>query len=262
MKPATNKLLIAALLLSIFLYSCNAGELNTKAETAATAFYTALQKKDYTAALALCSNNAFTENTKQEWLNAMQTNAALIGDIVSFKKTSGFNIATSTSLGTTVTLTYEVQCRHGKSSDSLILIKETDGSMKMYRYAWQQSDAAYLKITGESEKMAAAYMDAVKNNQYDAAIAYCSAEALKATPPLQWQRFLDNAKTRLGSISSYEILKDSSSYHIGANGASGKGNYYDVYVAATRNNNPVLEKIIFFQKDYDDTVKLAGHQFK
>lgn len=262
MKPATNKLLIAALLLCIFLYSCGAGELNTKAETTATAFYTALQKKDYSAALSLCSNKAFTKDTKEEWRDAMETNEALIGDISGFTKTSGFNIATSTSLGTTIALTYNLQCKYGKSSDSLILIKEEDGSMKIFRYVWQQSDAMYVKWSDESEKMTSAYMDAVERNNYDAAIALCSAAALQATPPAKWKQFLDNAKNKLGNISSYEVLKDSTTYHIGANGASGKGNYYDVYVSTTRNNSAVLEKIIFFQKDYDAELKLAGHNFK
>ncbi|HRI22606.1 MAG TPA: hypothetical protein PLA68_16715 [Panacibacter sp.] len=261
MKTRSNQLLAVTLGLGIFLTSCSAGELNTKAEESARNFYTDLQKKDYSAALTLCSDKAFEADTKEAWTKGLQRNSILLGDVKSFTKTSGFNVATSTSIGTTVTITYDVQWQYGKSQDSVVLIKEKDGSMKVYRYAWAHKDPKYLTEISESENEANQYMQAVKSGNYDAAIALCSAEALKATPKENWASFLENATNKLGNISNYSVLKDSSTYNIDAKGAAGKGNYYDIYVKSNRGSNEVMEKMVFFQKNYDEPVKLAGHYF-
>ena len=261
MKKSTNYLLVIASSLLIFLSSCGAGELNTKAEATANNFYTNLQKKDYTAVLNLCSDKAFVANTKDEWTKGLERNSILLGDVKSFTKTSDFNISTSTETGTTVSVTYDVQWQYGKSQDSVVLIKEKDGSMKVYRYEWEHKDPKYITEVIESEKEASQYMDAVKAGNYDAAIALCSEEALKATPKDNWASFLDNAANKLGNISSYSVLKDSSVYNIGTNGESGEGNYYDIYVKTKRGNNDVTEKITFFQKNYNEPLKLAGHNF-
>ncbi|HRH50805.1 MAG TPA: hypothetical protein PLP23_18780 [Panacibacter sp.] len=261
MKKRSNQLFALTLCLGIFLTSCGAGEMNTKAEETATNFYTDLQKKDYTTALTLCSDKAFEADTKEAWIKSLQRNSILLGDVKTFTKTSGFNVETSTSTGTTVTVTYDVQWQYGKSQDSVILIKEKDGSMKVYRYAWLHKEPKYATEITESEKEATQYMDAVKSGNYDAAIALCSDEALKATPKENWAAFLNNAANKLGSISNYSVIKDSSTYNIGAKGESGEGNYYDIYIKSNRGNNEVMEKVVFFQKNYDEPIKLAGHYF-
>jgi hypothetical protein len=261
MKTISTQLVAAAFTLGIFLTSCGSGELNRKAETAANDFYKDLQNKDYKAAINLCSDKAFATDSKADWQTDLEKNAGLLGDIKSFTKTSGFNVATSTTNGTTVTVAYNVQWQYGKSTDSLFFIKEKDGSMKLYHYQWEYKDAKYLSEVDESEKVTGQYMDAVKSGNVDAAIDLCSDEALKITPKQNWIAFLNTANNKLGSVADYKIIKDSSTYHIDATGDAGKGNYYDVFVQSDRGGNKVMEKIVFFQKNYDVPVKLTGHYF-
>ena len=252
---------LLAMLAGVFFISCNANELDKKAEATATNFYQDLQKKDYKAATALCSNKAFAEDTKESWELALKKNTVLLGELKSYTKTSGFNIQTSTSLGTTVIVTYDVQWQYGMSKDSVVLIKEKDGNMKVYRYAWDHTKSKYLEEVGESEKQAAQYMDAIKAGNYDAALKLCSDSALRATPAETWKSFFDKAVKQVGPIVNYTVLKDSSYYNILTKGESGRGNYYDIYVKSNRNGTDVMEKIIFFQKNYDEPVKLVGHTF-
>ncbi|MEP7317895.1 MAG: hypothetical protein ABI921_04125, partial [Panacibacter sp.] len=84
MKKRSNQLLALALSFGIFLTSCGAGELNTKAEESATTFYNDLQKKDYPAILALCSDKSFAADSKEAWTKSFERNAALLGDVRSF----------------------------------------------------------------------------------------------------------------------------------------------------------------------------------
>lgn len=261
MKKNTLPFIVTFFVLSILLCACGSGELNKKAETTANDFYKNLQNKDYIAALNLCSNKAFTVNTKDDWTFELKKNASLLGEMKSFTKTSDFNIATSTSIGTTVTLAYDVQWQYGKSTDSFILIKESDGNMKIYRYQWLYKDAKFLNEVTESEQKAHQYMDDLKSNNYDAAISLCSNEALKITPKEKWAAFLTNAANKMGNVSDYSIIKDSSDYHINASGGAGIGNYYNVFVLSNRGGHKVMEKIVFFQKNFDMPVKVTGHDF-
>ncbi len=261
MKKISSQLLIAALAFTTVLTSCGAGETNKKAEATATNFYNDLKKKDFDAALNLCSDRAFNDDKKETWKKYMERNSGLLGEMKTFTKTSDFNISTSTSNGTTVSLTFDVQWEFGKSSDSLVLLKDKDGSMKVLRYAWEHKDAKYMSQLSASEKEAGQYMEAVKEGNYDAAIHFCSEDALKATPKETWAATLNAAVTQLGSISKYSIIKDSSNYNIGSTGDLGKGNYYQVVVQSDRGGNKVMEKIVFFQKNYGEPVKLTGHYF-
>jgi len=256
-----TRLFIPALLLITLLTSCGASELNSKAEQTAQAFYSNLQKKDYAAAMALCSSKAFGVSTKRDWLNSLEANAGLLGDIKSFTKTSGFNIETSTSNGTTIITVYDVQWQYGKSKDSVMLVKEKDGSMKIYKYTWKHSDTKYVAGLNESERQAIQYIDAIKAGNYDSAISFCSKEALAVTPKEKWAAFLQRASDNLGVVSSYQLVKDSAAYTIAGTGQAGKGNYYDIFIRSNRGGNKQLEKIVFFQKDYNERVQLAGHYF-
>jgi hypothetical protein len=261
MKPKSNKWLILILAFTIVLQACNADALNKKSEAAATEFYNDLQKKDFLAALALCSDKAFSEDSRDKWVAQFRRNNILLGEVKSFTKTSGFNVSTSTNVGTTVTVTYDVQCQYGLSRDSLQFIKEKDGNMKLFRYAWKHTDADYIKGVSKSAEEAKQYIDAIKNNNYDAAIALCSDEALRTTPKENWARFLDNANQQLGPITDYHIVRDSSAYDIQGEGQSGPGNYYDIYIQSSRGEQQVMEKIVFYQKNYAEPLKLVGHKF-
>lgn len=77
---------------------------------------------------------------------AFQRNAGLLGDIQSFTKTNGFNISASTTAGTTVSITFDVQWQYGKSQDSVLFVKEKDGSMKIYRYKCEHKDTKYIAV--------------------------------------------------------------------------------------------------------------------
>lgn len=255
-------LILSALLSGISFTSCNSGELNDKAEATADNFYKDLQEKRYDSALALCSPKAFVDDSKESWTKGLEKNAGILGNITSFKKLSGFNIQSSTSVGTTVTVVYDVNWQYGKSQDSLIMIKEKDGSMKVYSYRWNHKTASYLTEMNASEKQADEYMSAIKSGNFDAAINLCSEVALQITPRENWKQFFNTATAKLGTMSGYKIVADSTRFNISSNGASGKGNYYDVFVKTDRaNNGKVLEKIVFFQKSYDDPLKLVGHFF-
>jgi hypothetical protein len=191
----------------------------------------------------------------------MEKNAGLLGNIVSFKKTSGFNVSVSTFSGTTIIMTYDVQWQYGKSSDSVLLVKDKGDIMKIYRYSWKHSGTKYVSELNESGKQARKYMDAIKAGNYSAAVDLCSAEALAITPKDKWTSLLENAAAKLGPVSGYQILSDSSAYTISAQGGAGKGNYYDIIIQSDRNNSKVMEKVVFFQKDYTEPVKLTGHFF-
>ncbi len=261
MKKTAPSLLIILSVALCTLAACNAKKLNAKAEETATAFYTDLQKKDFQSAVSLCSDKGFTGDSKKGWIKSMERNSTLLGEVKSFSKTNGFNIATSTSSGTTVAFTYDVQWQFGKSQDSIYFIKEKDGSMKIYRYVWLHKDADYMIGMDNSEKESGLYMDALKSSDYEAATALCAKEALNITPKEKWASFLDNAVSKLGNVSAYTVLRDSSRYHIDAEGDAGKGNYYDILVRSQRTRGDVMEKLVFFQKDYTKPVKLAGHFF-
>src|SRR5689334_22561963 len=99
--------------LTLFISACGAGDLYSKAEETSKAYYAKLQKKEYDSALVFCSKRAFEASTKDQWRTALERNAGLLGDLKSFKKTSDFNIATSTSSGTTVIMTYDVEWQYG-----------------------------------------------------------------------------------------------------------------------------------------------------
>ena len=261
MKQTIISLFVPAFFFTLLFTSCNAGKLNREAEKTSNAFYTSLQQKDYTAALTLCSDKAFSKETKDQWNHAFKKNAALLGNLISFKQTSSFNIETSTSVGTTVRMAFEVEWQYGKSTDSVFLIKEKDGSMKIYHYSWQHSHTQYLDAINESEMQAAKYVDAIRAADYGTAIGFCSEEALKATPKEKWAAFLTSAGNQYGNIEDYRIISDSSSYNIEANGEGGKGNYYDVFVRSKRGGKMIMEKIVFFQKSYEVPVRLTGHYF-
>jgi len=242
--------------------ACNSGELNTKAEATANSFYKDLQEKKYDSALSQVSAKAFESDPKEKWLKGFKKNDGLLGNIVSFTKTSGFNIQTSTNVGTTVTVAYDTKWQYGTSKDTLVLIKDANGNMKIYSYAWQHKDAKYLHELTESEKQADQYMSSVKAGNFDAAIDLCAESALATTPRDEWKKFLNLAVDKLGAIESYKILKDSSTYDVSSNGDAGPGNYYDVYITSARAKDPTVpEKMVFYQKDYESPVKLVGHKF-
>ncbi|MEO6723629.1 MAG: hypothetical protein ABIN67_24895 [Ferruginibacter sp.] len=262
MKTKLFYMTLPAFCLAMLLTSCDAGKLNSKAEESATAFYKGLQNKDYNAALNACSDKAFSKSTKEDWIKLFEKNAALIGAIKSYTKTSGFNIETSTNAGTTVVLSYDVDCQYGKSKDSIFLVKEKDGSMKVYRYVFKQHDVAYGKAMDAGEKIAREYIAAVKKHDYNTAIAFLSEDALKITPKDDWIGFLEKTNAKLGDIGNYTVIRDSASYNITATGSAGKGNYYDIYVETERARAKAMEKITFFQKNYDESAKLVGHDVK
>ena len=245
----------------VVLTSCGAGELNKKASITANDFFKAVQKKDYEGALGFCSKKAFLVDTKESWTSGMVKNNVLLGDIESFTQAAGLNIATSLATGTTVTVAFDVKRKYGTSKDSVILIKESDGSMKVYGYRWQHQAGAYLSELETSSAEASQYMAAIQKGDYDAALGFCSEDALKDTPGTAWKSFFDNAASKLGAISGYSVVRDSCKYSIEAKGESGKGNYYDIYIKSKRGGNDVMEKIVFFQKTYDDPVRLVGHSF-
>lgn len=263
MKTSSKNLTVILLAFSAFLTSCGVGDLNKKAEETSNNFFTAVQKKDYIAALGLCSSKAFVATTRESWTKALEKNEILLGSVKSFTKTnSGFNIATSTNSGTTVVETYDVQRQYGVSHDSVQMIKEADGTMKVFKYEWKVMQARFLTALDSGEKQAGEYMQAIKTGNYDAAISMCSQAALTATPKDKWAGFLNNAKSKLGDINNYSIVKDSSSFHIDAKGESGEGNYYDIFVQSDRTGgNKVMEKIVLFQKNYDEPLQIAGHFF-
>ncbi len=261
MKKSITSLSFVVIALAIVFASCHPAQLNKKAEETANAFYTAMQNKHYDSALAYCSAKGFDANEKEAMKTMLQKNEGLLGQLKSFTKTSDFNIATSTSVGTTVAMVYNLQWQYGKSQDSVMTIKDADGSMKIYNYQWQHTEGAYLSELGISQKQANEYMESIKADNYEAAISLCSQHALITTPKEQWIAFLDNAKNQLGAISNYHIIADSCTYDINTNGDSGNGNYYDVVVETERPTGKVKEKIVFFQKDYTDPLKLAGHSF-
>ncbi len=257
---STTHLLLVLSLFAVTLSSCGAGALNKKAEITANTFYTDLQKKDYPAAIEFCSNKAFATDSKLDWTKDLEKNAILLGDLKSFTKTSGFNISTSTTTGTMVTVAFDVQWQYGKSRDSVTLIEEKDGSMKIYNYRWDHSDANYIKEIGASQKESTEYMDALKSNNYDQALNMCSDDAFKITPRDQWKSALEKASD-LGPLSDYSVIKDSSVYHIGSTGSTGVGNYYDIVLKSKRGTTDLMEKIIFFQKNYNEPIKVVGHSF-
>ncbi len=261
MKKTFLQLVVVALAVGTFFTSCGAGKLNNKAEETATAFYNHLQSKSYDSALNLCSEKAFGKYDKAQWTKAFEKNAALLGEIKSFKKTSGFNIESSTSFGTTVAIAFDVQWQYGKSQDSVLLIKEKDGSMKVYRYTWLHSDTKYLTELDESEKKATDYLNNVKAGNFAGAAALCSELALKITPKEQWIGFLEKAAGKYGAMTSYNVIRDSCGYNISGKGDAGFGNYYDIIIESNRGSGKMMEKIVFFQKNYEDPVKLTGHYF-
>lgn len=261
MKKIFSLPLVAAVLSLGVLSSCGAGDSNKKAEETANAFYKDLQSKSYDSALSLLSPHAFDESPKSAWTKMFRRNAGLLGELKSYTKTSGFNIATSTSQGTTVSVAYDVQWQYGSSKDSVYLVKDKDGNMQVYRYTWLHSNASYMTEMNESEKQADKYMSAIKAGDFGAAIGLCSDEALKATPKENWAAFLQQANSKYGPMDGYTIKKDSTSYSIASQGQAGLGNYYDVFIESNRGDNKVMEKVVFFQKNYEEPIKLAGHYF-
>ena len=235
---------------------------NKNAEATILNFYRNLQKKDFTSAIKLCSEKAFETNTKAEWNKALLKNAILLGAMKSFTRNSEINIPANATAGTIVAVGYNLVWQYGKSNDSVYLIKEKDGSMKVYSYIWEYKDAKYLAETVESENMTNTYMNFVMAGNYDAAIKFCSEESFKVTSKASWKVFFDKAIETYGPITGYKVITDSSYYNIDTDGDLGRGNYYDIYVQTKRSGEAVTEKIVFFQKNYLEPVKLIGHFFQ
>lgn len=262
MKQSSTRSFFAVLIgAGTLLFSCDTKELKTKATQAGTAFYTAVQHKDYTAALAQCSPKAFKTDDKEKWMAAFSRNEGLLGELKSFTPVSEATVNRGTDKGTTVTTLYDVQWEFGKTKDSVIVVKEDDGALKVMRYAWDATGSKYLTETTQSEEQATQYMNAVKAKDYTTAIGFCSQEALAITPKEQWATVLETASSHWGNVASFNVVKDSTTYHIGSTGGLGKGNYYDVVVQTARGENKVMEKMIFFQKTFNEPLKLTGHLF-
>ncbi len=261
MKKRITLLFTSAVFIIGFFSACNSGKLNERARTSAEAFYKSLQEKKYDSALELISSKGLEADSKEKWIRGFERNNTLLGKLISFTKTSDFNIQTSMSIGTTVIVAYETTWQYGISKDSLTMIEDKGGSMKIYNYHFRHQKADYISAVSESEKQAGQYMNDVKSGNYDAAIDFCAESALAVTPRGTWKKFLDNASRQLGPVKSFDIVKDSSTYAVRSQGQAGPGNYYDIYIKSNRANNTSMEKIVFYQKDYEMPVKLVGHTF-
>jgi hypothetical protein len=261
MKKISFSFFMVLLVSVMTLTSCDAGKVNEKAEATGNRFYTFLQQKNYDSALTLCSDKAFQTEGNDAWIKSFKRNAGLLGGLVSFTKTSGMNINVATTSGTTTAVTYDVQWEFGQSKDSLLFVKDKGGEVKIYRYSWQHSNTKYMSGMDESEKQAEQYMNAIQNENYPAALDLCAEEAFKLSPKQQWIVFYENSAQKLGKLEKFKVLADSSTYAIAGTGQIGKGNYYDVLVDVSRPSGTAKEKLVFFQKQYNEPLKLAGHFF-
>ncbi|MBC8046117.1 MAG: hypothetical protein H7Y00_04930 [Fimbriimonadaceae bacterium] len=243
----------------IILASCGANKRNESAEQSANAFYTALQAGNVDEALNSCSKDAFSTETREQWNQAVSNNLGLLGKLKSFDKKSGWNISTSTETGTQVIVKYDVVYEYGKSEDSLTMIKDDDGVMRILNYHWNLKSARYLDGITESEKITGMYMDAVAEKNYELAYALCGYKAIEITSKEEWVSMLANTSNAAGDMTNYTVDTEKSHCSIAAEGGAGKGNYYDVYVTSNCANGTVHETFTLFQPHYDEGVKVIAH---
>lgn len=244
----------------LLLSSCGAGDLYQKASVTANAFYGNLQHKDFPAAVSLCSKVGFDSVTKKEWIDMLKSDDVILGDIKLFKQVNGFNISAETGKGTRVRIAFDVDWQYGKSSDTLTLVRDDDGVMRVNGYRWRPISALYLNNLHTAELISQKYMAALKQNDPDAAVNLCSADALKITPREEWKKVLAKVAEN-GTLNNYTVITDSAMSRIHAPGSNGIGNYYDIPLRTQRGSTSMVEKVIFFQKDYDDSLRLIGYEY-
>lgn len=242
------------------LQSCGANKDNGNAEKSMNAFYDALVKGDVTLALKNCSSSAFAQGEDSAaWRSAIENNLGLLGKMQSYNKTSGWNINKSTETGTQVSMTYDVVYEYGKSTDSVTMIKDPDGMMRLLNYQWNLRDAKYIENINEAEKISSQYMDAMRTHNYDECYALCGYKALEVTPKEEWLAMLISTNDQTGAVTGYEIDHDQSHCNIASQGGAGAGNYYDIHVNTDTEAGKVSETFNLYQPTYNDPLKIVSH---
>jgi len=247
-------------IISVFLLSaCGANKKNEASEATTVAFYNALQQKNFDVALQQFSATAFDASGLETVNASLKNNSVLLGDLTSFEKKSGWNISTSTSEGTRVTVVYDVQYTNGLSLDSLTLIAEEDGSMKIISYKWKFQQADYVDNLVKSETLARNYMDQVVSGNYAAAYDFVGYQGKEAATLEAWTAMLAGTSADAGPVSGYEVDAERSGVEIYGEDAANPGNYYSIIIRTNCSNGAVQESLLFFQPDYDSEPMLINH---
>jgi hypothetical protein len=258
-----KKLLYPVIILCVTLKldACGASADNESAEENAIAFYNNLKEGNIDAALNSCSNAAFTNDENRDaWKKSLQNNLGLLGNITSYEKTSGWNINKSTESGTTLVMAYDVTYEHGKSTDTLRFIKDDDGVMRIFNYSWIHKDAKYSINADISAKLITSYMEALKAGNYAACYAMAGYAGTQTSTEQQWTDMLTNTALATGAVNNFTVYGDKTEINIGAQGASGPGNYYLVHVLTECVNGKVEEEFMLYQPTYNDAPKIISHQ--
>lgn len=245
---------------ALFIFSaCGANKKNEASDATTTAFYQALQQENFDVALEQFSPTAFDAAGLQQVQASLRNNSVLLGALSTFEKKSGWNISTSTSEGTTVTVVFDVHYANGHSLDSLTLIAEEDGSMKIISYQWKFQQADYVDNLVKSEALARNYMDQVIAGDYSAAYGFVGYQGKEAASLEEWTAMLSGTSADAGPVSGYEVDAERSGVEIYGSDAANPGNYYSIIVRTNCANGVVQESLLFFQPDYDSEPQLINH---
>lgn len=247
----------------LMLSGCGANADNASAEKTSDTFYQSLMNGNVDEALNYCSQSAFAAGDDRDaWKSAIVNNLGLLGKMQSYKKTSGWNIEKSTERGTQVTTSYEVVYESGKAIDSLTLVKDEDGVMRILNYRWDVKEARYLDAMKNAESIVSQYMENLKNKSYNTCYTLCGYIGAESSPEDKWVGMLATTSAQTGEMSSFEIDQTQTYSYIAAEGNAGKGNYYEVYAISNCGIGSVSEVFNLFQPSFNEPVKIISHDRK
>ncbi|HAE34507.1 MAG: hypothetical protein H6548_02860 [Chitinophagales bacterium] len=251
------KRILFILAVSIALISCGSSEKNAGAQESATRFYEALKAGNVDAAVLEIEPGVFDDMEPVK--KALNNNLALLGNLQSYEKSSGWNINTSTESGTTVYVLFKVEYAHGTSADSLTFHEGEDGQMRLIGYNWKFTQADYLDNIHASEEMATHYMEMVRDGHYDMAYGMVGYQGAAATDQTKWTQMLSSTSAAAGGIQEFSIDQNQSTVNIYGQEAEVPGNYYTVVINTVCANGSIRENLLFYQPDFGSDIKLVNH---
>ena len=251
------KRILFILSVSLAFISCGSSEKNAGAEESAIRFYDALKAGNVDAAVLEIEPGVFDD--MEPIKKALQNNLALLGNLQSYEKSSGWNINTSTETGTTVYVKFDVTYSNGSSEDSLTFREGKDRSMHLIGYNWRFIQADYLDNMHACEDMAMRYMEMVKDGQYETAYSMVGYQGAAATDQTKWTQMLSSTSAAAGGIQEFSIDQNQSTVNIYGQEAEVPGNYYTVVINTVCANGSIRENLLFYQPDFGSDIKLVNH---
>lgn len=116
-------------LLALLIVSCTIGQDKGASEAVAAAVYESIKQKNFDTAVSFYSTQFYEKTTKEEWLEALKSINAKLGDLLSYELVSWNvrKVVGTADSGTYTQLEYKVTYSKYPSQEKLTIFKPTSG---------------------------------------------------------------------------------------------------------------------------------------